>query len=101
MRLLPPQLEAEPVVAGVVIDPAIAGLFVELAGEVERQDGKHGPFEGTRLGASRLALACIEDELDEAYDAWRDERQAVVWDHTRTEVLQIAAVAIRALRDAL
>jgi hypothetical protein len=76
-------------------------LLYELRAEITRQDGKHGPFEGTRLGASRLALACIEDELNEAYDAWRDERQAGVFEHTRTEVLQIAAVAIRAIRDAL
>jgi hypothetical protein len=78
------------------------GLILEaMLDEIERQDEKHGPFTGTRLGRSRLALAAIEDELDEAYEAWRDERQAPEWILTQGEVIQIAAVAVRALRDAL
>jgi hypothetical protein len=70
--------------------------------EVARQDEKHGRFDGaTQLGKSRLALACLEDEVAEALQAWRGERRATTWDATREEVLQVAAVAIRALRDAL
>jgi hypothetical protein len=77
-------------------------LYFRLVEEVARQDEKHGRFEGaTQLGKSRLAIACLEDEVREAVQAWRDERQASYWDHTREEVLQVAAVAIRALRDAL
>lgn len=74
--------------------------FDALAAEVARQDAKHGPFEGTPLGRSRLALACLWDEVAEAHQAWRDERHVEGWGETRTEVLQVAAVAIRALRDA-
>lgn len=72
-------------------------LMVEIA----RQDEKHGPFGGTVLGRSRLAIACLEDEVAEAREAWRSERKALTWDATREEVLQVAAVAMRALRDAL
>jgi hypothetical protein len=81
-----------------VIDP----VYFWLMQEVARQDGKHGPFDGaTQLGKSRLALACLEDEVAEARQAWRDERRTATWDATRAEVLQVAAVAVRALRDAL
>lgn len=77
-------------------------LIYALMEEVERQDRKHGPFSSrTILGRSRLALACLEDEVEEAKQAWRDERKAAHWDETRAEVLQVAAVAIRTLRDAL
>ena len=76
-------------------------LFGLLEDEVKRQDAKHGPFQGTDLGRTRLALACLEDEVDEAKQAWRDERKEPGWSETRREVLQVAAVAFRALRDAL
>jgi len=79
----------------------IEPVYVRLMAEVARQDEKHGRFEGTVLGRSRLALACLEDETREAVEAWRGERKGVLWEHTREEVLQVAAVAIRALRDAL
>jgi hypothetical protein len=78
-------------------DPLIYALLREIA----RQDEKHGPFEGTILGRSRLALACLEDEVEEARDAWRSERKGLLWEATREEVVQVAAVAIRTLRDAL
>lgn len=81
--------------------PVIEHLLADLAREVERQDAKHGPFEGTPLGRSRLAIACLEDEVEEARNAWRSERKAPTWEATREECLQVAAVAIRALRDAL
>jgi hypothetical protein len=77
-------------------------ILDDLRAEIERQDQKHGPYERqSRLGVSRLALATLEDEVAEAKDAWRDERRAPTWDHTREEVLQVAAVAVRTIRDAL
>lgn len=89
------------------MDIRVAPLIYELLGEVARQDEKHGPLKGTddlpqqRLGWSRLALGVLEDETREALQAWRDEREALNWNQTRAEVLQVAAVAIRTLRDAL
>lgn len=80
-----------------MVSPEIYALMAEI----ERQDAKHGPYEGTVLGRSRLALATLEDEIAEALEAWRSERHALDWEHTRAEVLQVAAVAIRTLRDAL
>lgn len=76
-------------------------LMFALIQEIERQDEKHGPYQGTTLGRSRLALATLEDEVAEAREAWRSERKALNWNDTRAEVLQVAAVAMRALRDAL
>lgn len=75
-------------------------LLIDLEREVARQDGKHGPFVGSVLGRSRLALACLRDEVDEAEQAWRGERKATGWPETYGEVMQVAAVAMRALRDA-
>ena len=82
---------------GATLDPLIYQLLAEIA----RQDDKHGPFTGTILGRSRLALACLEDEVGEAREAWRNERNALNWNATRIEVLQVAALAVRTLRDAL
>jgi hypothetical protein len=81
--------------------PTVDPLIYRLMAEMQRQDEKHGPFEGTLLGRSRLAIACLEDEVAEAREAWRSERKASTWDHTREELLQVAAVAMRALRDTL
>jgi hypothetical protein len=77
-------------------DPWLMG---DLTAEIERQDVKHGPFTGTPLGRTRLAIACLEDEVREARDAWREDREADGWPHLREELLQVAAVAVRAIRD--
>jgi hypothetical protein len=75
-------------------------IQTELAAEIERQDAKHGPFTGTTaLGRSRLAIACLEDEIDEVKEAWRQERKLPGWPQTEAELIQIAAVAMRAVRD--
>lgn len=76
-------------------------LIYALLEEITRQDEKHGPYQGTTLGRSRLAIATLEDEVAESLEAWRGERESLNWDNTRKEVLQVAAVAIRTLRDAL
>jgi Zn-dependent M32 family carboxypeptidase len=83
-------------------DSEVDRIIDALLREINRQDEKHGPYERqSRLGVSRLALATLEDEVAEAKDAWREERRAEDWPHTREEVLQVAAVAVRTLRDAL
>lgn len=74
----------------------------ELRAEVARQDAAHGPFALTgrsQVATLRLALACTQDEIDEALAAWRDERRVPGMPHAREELLQVAAVAIRAVRD--
>jgi siroheme synthase (precorrin-2 oxidase/ferrochelatase) len=83
------------------VPPVVSPRIYALLAEIKRQDEKHGTFEGSVLGRSRLAIACIEDEVEEVRLAWLAERRAPNWDKTREEVLQVAAVAIRALRDAL
>jgi hypothetical protein len=81
--------------------PPIVSLPIDVLTEIDRQDKEHGAFEGSILGASRLAIACIEDEVQEVLLAWLAERKALNWDQTREEVLQLIAVSIRALRDVL
>lgn len=78
---------------------AYAGeLIDELVAEAGRQDAKHGPFQGaTRLGLIRLAVACTEDEMREVLEAWADTKGE--GDLLRTELLQLSAVALRAVRD--
>lgn len=105
---LPPEVERYLRDNGLAVLPAAAitrtlhPLYARLMAEVARQDEKHGRFDGaSQLGMSRLALACLEDEVAEALQAWREERRALMFEQTREEVLQVAAVAIRALRDAL
>lgn len=68
-------------------------LIVQLVAEIKRQDEL---YEGTAITQPRLALAEIEYKTAQALRAWREERDA-----TRGAVMQIAAVALRALRDAL
>ena len=71
-----------------------------LIAEIRRQDGKHGRFTDlSELGQARLAVACLEDEVREARNAWRKDRQVAGWPHLQAELLQVAAVAMRALRD--
>jgi len=75
--------------------------------EVQRQDGLHpAGYPATRDGI-RLGLAAAQDELDEALGAWHQERcrcgtppgcQHSRWAKTREELLQLAAVALRAVR---
>jgi hypothetical protein len=80
--------------------PAEPALDAALRTEIERQDVKHGRFSAsTPLGYSRLAIACLEDEVTEVRDAWREERKSPHWNHTLEELLQVAAVAMRAYRD--
>lgn len=79
-----------------------AALIAELEDECRRQDEQHGGFnvQGRDPSVSlRLALAVIEDEVVEALVAWRGERTAEVRVETREELLQVAACALRAVRD--
>jgi hypothetical protein len=76
------------------------GTDDELAAEVARQDAKHGAkFNAeSAMGRVRLGVACLEDEVSEVLGAWRKERRSGQWAETREEVLQVAALAIRLVR---
>ena len=82
--------------ANTVKRSAYERLVVFLASRVERQEEKYGPFDADIAGV-RLALAVLQDELDEARDEWRHERTLGSWDGTAEEVADIAAVALRLL----
>jgi hypothetical protein len=69
---------------------------------VNYQDSRYGPFTRDIPGV-RLALACLEDEMDEAKQAWRSDRKPKPgtegWAATTSEVMDIVAVGVRLLRD--
>ena len=71
-------------------------LTAFLAARIERQEQKYGPFDADVAGV-RLALAILQDELDEARDEWRHERTLGGWDGTADEVADVAGVALRLL----
>ena len=85
--------------ATTIIDEKTAHLLHLLGVEVKRQDEIHpAGYPATRDGL-RLALATIMDEHDEAYDEWRANRRIPdVWGALDVELLQVAAVAVRAVR---
>jgi hypothetical protein len=83
----------------------IGVLVGQLLAEVARQDSLHSGYRPTRDGM-RLALAALQDELDEALAAHRAGRCKCAtidcghhdWTELRVELIQVAAVAIRAIR---
>ena len=63
-----------------------------------RQDEKYAPF-GSDVATVRLAIACMEDEVREVRQAWQEWHQRPDWFNVRTEAVQLAAVALRLVRD--
>ena len=83
-------------------------LIDQLNAEIRRQDKKHGRIGGdSDYGRARLGIACVQDEVDEALEAWRDDKKRAADDlpalgrffDTKAELMQVAAVAIRVIRD--
>lgn len=70
-----------------------------LMSEMDAQDGEYGRFASTIAGL-RLGVACLEDEVREMREAWREGRHASSWSDLRDEALQVAAIAMRLYRDA-
>lgn len=75
-------------------------IFDALTGRVVRQEQKYGPFKKD-VADIRLALAVLQDELDEALLAWREDRRLPwsenAWADTISEVRDVAGVALRLL----
>lgn len=84
-----------------------------LQTEVTRQDTVMGGYHPDRDGV-RMAISSLEDEVEEAKLAWRVERsgspqphdscgptcdRSHAWRQTRSEALQVAAIALRLVRD--
>lgn len=66
--------------------------------EVERQDSTYGPFDPS-VGSMRLAVASLEDETKECFEAWQEWKRRPDWFSLRSEAIQLAAVAFRLIRD--
>jgi hypothetical protein len=69
----------------------------DLISEISTQDVRHPGFPATRDGL-RLAIVAIEDETGEALRAHRVGRRREDWSRVRAELVQVAAVAMRAVR---
>lgn len=88
------------------VTPAAASRDVALkldervAAEIRRQDGVS--TYGVDRDGVRLALACLEDEVDEALEAFQAEKRPIegrTWSATQGEVVQAVAIGLRLLRD--
>lgn len=80
-------------------------LIGQLLAEIARQDARHpGGYPPERNGI-RAGIAALEDETGEALEAWHCEKKSPPdrlpehqWMDTRSELIQVAAVALRAVR---
>jgi len=69
-----------------------------LQGEMLQQDRMYGTW-GSSSAQVRLAIACMDDEVQEALVEWQRYRATTDWLSVRAEALQVAAVAMRLVRD--
>lgn len=92
------------------------GALRWLQTEVDNQDtAMGGGYEPTRDGV-RMAISSLEDEIHELLVAWRTERdggpqphvtcgptcdRTHAWRETKAEAIQVAAIALRLVRDLL
>jgi hypothetical protein len=75
-------------------------LDERVAAEIRRQD-RVSTITTDRDGV-RLALACLQDEVAESVEAFQVEKrpqEGRTWALTEGEVVQVAAVALRLLRE--
>lgn len=71
-----------------------------VAREIARQDVVS--TYGTDRDGVRLALACMQDELNEALEAFQAEKRPIdgrTWARAQEELVQAVAVGLRVLRD--
>ena len=83
----------------IVLATATIGI-PELLDEVIRQD--RVSTYGTDRDGVRVAIACMQDELDETLEAFQREKRPIegrTWPHTRHELTQTVAIGLRLLRD--
>lgn len=77
-----------------------AELDERLARELTRQDVVS--TYGTDRDGVRLALACLQDELDEVLEAFQAEKRPIdgrTWAGVQAEAVQLVAIGLRLLRD--
>ena len=75
-------------------------LDPRVVAEIERQDSVS--TYGTDRDGVRLALACMQDELDETLLAFQAEKRPIegrTWQQVQFELVQTVAIGLRLLRD--
>lgn len=70
--------------------PGVPTAFVLVAAELDRASARFGAFNSTHEG-----YAVIAEELDELWDAVKKNDA----DHAAAEAIQVAAMAVRFMRD--
>lgn len=95
----------------------IEKLAPRLADVIEKQENRYGRFDAEDVSSVRLAIAAMQDELDETLEMWRVERRARqhidpdiaslmgaetttrarAWHATRDELEQLVCVGLRLL----
>lgn len=81
----------------IVVDHSI---LLDLDIEIDRQEGIHRDGYGSNRNGIRLGIACAEDEIREALEAWDKEKRREYrdgWKNTREELLQAAGVIMRTI----
>lgn len=73
---------------------ALDWLLDEIRHEVRRAEGKHRPMNSAHEG-----YAVLLEEVDELWDEVKKQNEARSKDAMRKEAIQIAAMAIRFIRD--
>lgn len=71
----------------------------EVLSEVVTRDSYHAAgYPATRDGV-RLGLADAQDKLSEAIEAWHVYKLTSNWHPARSDLVQLAAIAVRILRE--
>ena len=80
-------------------------LFDRVEGVMDDQDAMYGAFS-MNVPMVRLGIAALEDEVVEALETWRKAREEIATDavgehveELRVVIAQVAAIALRLLRD--
>ncbi len=74
-------------------------VVAAVLGRLARHDRAFGVNWAAERNQLRLALTAIEDEHREAYDEWRAGKRVGDWTKLTDELLDVAAVALRSLRE--
>lgn len=86
----------------VIFDPAQHDeLYRLLDVTVRFQDRKYDAPLGPDVILVRGAIGFLQDEIEEARQAWHEDSRpgSEPWARTAEEVMQVAAIAMRLLRD--
>jgi hypothetical protein len=73
----------------------------DLQDEIINQDANHPESYPYNRNGVRLGIAALEDEVNEVYEEWRNNKRHLgnCVNEIRYELLQVAAIAMRMIRE--